>query len=148
MRIAVPYPTRRSCSAASSLYRVAVPPGSFPPQTPAEADHFIELMRDSGEMRWHVSHEPGATIRGVSLGFHYYQAGRRLPDGSPWSSFEFSVPWWPLIALSMVLPGWWFVRRRQQRRMARLGLCPNCGYDLRATPGRCPECGTVVPSST
>lgn len=56
-------------------------------------------------------------------------------------------PLWFVALCSALLPGIkvWAWRRRSRAR--RSGLCPACGYDLRATSGRCPECGnpTVAP---
>jgi hypothetical protein len=55
------------------------------------------------------------------------------------------VPMWFAMACTAALPVAWVVvagrRWRRERRRARVGLCPVCGYDLRATPEKCPECG-------
>jgi hypothetical protein len=53
-------------------------------------------------------------------------------------------PSWLQAAVLAIAPILWL--RRQQRLAARPrpGCCLNCGYDLRATPERCPECGRMV----
>jgi len=53
------------------------------------------------------------------------------------------APFWLLVLLFLFgcAPGIWVCRRRLKLR--RAGCCPTCGYDLRASPARCPECGTV-----
>jgi hypothetical protein len=58
--------------------------------------------------------------------------------------WEAGVPLWFVATLALIPPAlaarsWW-----QQRRRAAEGRCLICGYDLRASPDRCPECGTLV----
>lgn len=56
------------------------------------------------------------------------------------------VPYWALLPAGLAPPALWLARRlgqvRRSRRQRR-GLCPRCGYDLRQSPTRCPECGAA-----
>ena len=76
------------------------------------------------------------------LGFEFSRT-RGGPGGSGWTVM---VPYWALCLLTAIPPAYRLARigRRRRQERLRLGLCPRCGYDLRATPGRCPECGTAV----
>lgn len=51
------------------------------------------------------------------------------------------VPYWFLCLLLAALAG---IAFRLRRRPAAPGHCPTCGYDLRASADRCPECGTPI----
>jgi hypothetical protein len=70
---------------------------------------------------------------------------RPLAPLAPWLMLRpldaWIVPYWAL-ALPFCLPPlrrtFLFARRQLRRRRQQ---CPACGYDLRASPARCPECG-------
>ena len=57
----------------------------------------------------------------------------------------FAIPHWSLAVLFAIVPAFYLHAAVRSRRRRRIGLCPTCGYDLRATPERCPECGTPTP---
>jgi hypothetical protein len=57
-------------------------------------------------------------------------------------------PYWALGAMFTTYPLWLFCRTMWRRRRVacriRVGQCPACGYDMRATCAeRCPECGSL-----
>jgi hypothetical protein len=55
-----------------------------------------------------------------------------------------SVPFWLILALESAMI-WVLARGQRRRQRAEHGLCVKCGYDLRASKERCPECGTPIP---
>jgi hypothetical protein len=84
------------------------------------------------------------------LGFEYYDSSNVIYSTPPgYFDRTWAAPFWSVLLLFSILPACRLLalaQQRRTRRRARLGLCQRCGYDLRASKERCPECGTPIPA--
>jgi hypothetical protein len=82
---------------------------------------------------WHYGYRPASS--------HATLPAFELDRSSSFVMVDFPI-WLPAILFAIAPTYWLLGARRKRAKRRRLGLCLHCGYDLRASPDRCPECGT------
>ena len=118
-----------SCRGSLSVGRVEVPPAAL--ATIPRGHLFISKPASQAASQ---RLKPAWSFAGFALA-HVSIGGMRAT--------ELHVPYWIVVLAAGVLPAVYL--RRRFRVPPSTSTCRRCGYDLRATPQRCPECGT--PSS-
>jgi hypothetical protein len=78
------------------------------------------------------------------VGFGFERSGYIVASGATRHALLFTVPFWFVMLVIGLVPMCWGLRAWRNAHRRRPGMCAKCGYDLRASPERCPECGTVA----
>jgi hypothetical protein len=80
------------------------------------------------------------TVERICLGFSAGRGTNSLSMSGKWFVFA-SAPAWAILPPMIFFPLRRFAIRYQQHQRKQKGQCRACGYDLRESPDRCPECG-------
>ncbi|MDB5304454.1 MAG: hypothetical protein JWM97_2003 [Phycisphaerales bacterium] len=115
----------------------------------AGAGHVRYSWQDERRLTGWIPSEGHHVVRSPDKGMHPIQPAGQPHLGVPGFRYDrygtngylIDVALWLPFVLTAGLPLLWFIGRRR-RSSSQVGLCSKCGYDLRATPDRCPECGT------
>ncbi|MGE5608945.1 MAG: hypothetical protein ACM359_06810 [Bacillota bacterium] len=99
-----------------------------------------ELSRGPSERTW-LGFRFGKEIAFLT----YDHTARVSPKRTIWTAI---VPDWFVVVLTAAMPVVWTLRGWQRVRRRAAGCCVSCGYDLRASKERCPECGRAIGRST
>jgi hypothetical protein len=116
-----------------------------------DRDHFGRSWDRGPSREYPRASYLGTPMRRSWYGFGYWHVvfPATTGYGASWENRHIQcivVPHAAIILPLACLPlAWWtrFPARRREWRIAH-GLCPTCGYDLRASPDRCPECGSLT----
>ena len=77
-------------------------------------------------------------------GFGFLPPVTKAVPPAVWWRYSGYVPHYAVVLAAAALPAVRLRARLRRQRSIRRGLCTCCGYDVRATPARCPECGAAV----
>ncbi len=97
---------------------------------------------ENGWDPWSIS----STSFARRLGFGYEYSTQPAASNSGLITpmvFRIRVPYWIIFVLTAIKPWRSIARFMRHVRRLRTGCCLFCGYDLRASPDRCPECGAA-----
>ncbi len=82
------------------------------------------------------------------FGFYFDRSGNTFQRDKRWMiGAPMALPT-TLLAFPPMFAAYRALRRARATFRSRNSFCVACGYDLRATPGRCPECGRPSPAKS
>jgi hypothetical protein len=100
----------------------------------------LPVLPSGGGMR--LSADLGFYAGGVRNGFGFGRSEAIITPGTAFFRARvIAIPYWVLVATPLLIGA--AAAKLGSRRRHAAGMCRKCGYDLRATPDRCPECGTI-----